>query len=169
MDIFMSVNGPGIGLFLGAGGPVKVMNRSGGTTAIGQLLFLDLLGTDAATVGITPGATDYLGANVVTVGGGALTGASFGVYCVATSIGADNAEISVEFCGRIPTLSRHTTGATVNPGDPCVPDVGFVDFDPADTGTIIGIYHDTAAALSATSALKEVYLNGFTAMFTANR
>jgi len=168
MDIFMGAMGPGIGLFLGAGGPVKAMNRSGAATAVGQLMQFDFEGVATESTGVTPGTATYPPANVIDMTAGGIAGTDFTVYCVAMEIAADNAQVTVEWLGRIPILSKQTTGGTVNPFDPCTPADGFVEFDGTVTGPIVGAYHAAAATLSSTAILKEVFLLGTRGLFAAS-
>lgn len=169
MQLFMDSSPPGIGLQFTSLKGIPMMNRTGGATAIGQLIFVDMVGADAAVTSLAPGNAAYPLANFIAPGAGGIAGTSFGIYGVATEVSADDAQCKVDIYGRMFALSRHTTGATVSVGMAAVPDAGFLDFDPADAGPLIATYHDADAALSATSALKEVFLNGFYAMFNASR
>lgn len=176
MHLFHFTAGPGIGLFPTSTGGIPMMNRSGEATAIGELMYVDMIGSDAATVGITPGAEDYVFANVIDVPSAAAQIAAdgqIGIFCVATAVAADDAEVRVDVCGRVSALVRGDGSVDPSPGSPLVAVAAaesYLDVTPAINGKEIAIWHAAAESnLAAANVLRQVWLNGWAGLYFSQR
>lgn len=174
--LFMPTGGPGIGLFFSSTRGITMMNRAGEATAVGELLYVDLIGSDAATVGTSPGAEDYILANVIDVPAAAAQVAAdgaLGIFCVATEVAADDARVKVDIDGRVMALCQgNATPTAVSPGSAAVAVAGaqsYLQFDPAINGKEIAVWHQAAGTVTNASVLREVWLNGWAGLFFSQR
>lgn len=106
----------------------RVMNRTGAVAVVGDVLALDMLGTDAATAagdGVAQDGTldvqDAIYHNVVAVAAGNIDGLSVIVISLLSGAGADNTELEVALCDQRIQCQVNGNSVNIAVGDSLIP------------------------------------------------